>query len=73
LTIEDRAALNWIKAARERRGDKRRDLNDIVVDGIWLLAEKEGKTMAEILATLPPPLVPSLPLQRNVTEMPKNH
>jgi hypothetical protein len=70
LTIEERAALNWIKLVRENRGEDRKTLNDILVDGLWLLAEKEGKTRQEILTMLPPHTTgPSA--QDNFTEMPK--
>jgi hypothetical protein len=70
LTGEERFALAWIKAVRENRGDDRKTLNDILVDGLWLLAAKEGKTKQAILAMLPPPPVQAT--QANVTEMPKN-
>jgi hypothetical protein len=70
LTVEDRAALNWIKLVRENRGDDRKTLNDVLVDGLWLLAEKEGKTREEIRSMSPPP-TPAQTLQANVTEMRK--
>ena len=70
LTVGERAALNWVKLVRENRGDCRKSLNDILVDGLWLLAEKEGKTREEILSMLPPS-IPAPTLQDNVTEMRK--
>jgi len=70
LTVEERGAVNWVKLVRENRGDDRKTLNDILVDGLWLLVEKEGKTREEIRATLPPPS-PAQMIQDNVTEMPK--
>ncbi len=70
LSVEDRAALSWIQLARENRRSDRKTLNDILVDGLWLLAEKEGKTRQEILAMLPPP-APIEAVQGNVREMPK--
>jgi hypothetical protein len=70
LTAEERFALNWIKAVREGRGDDRKTLNDILVDGLWLLAAKEGKSEQDILAMLPSS--PDQAIQGKVTEMPKN-
>jgi hypothetical protein len=70
LTAEERFALNWIKAVREGRGDDRKTLNDILVDGLWLLAAKEGKSKRDILAMLPSS--PDQTIQNKVTEMPKN-
>jgi hypothetical protein len=70
LTVGERAALNWVKLVRENRGDNRKTLNDILVDGLWLLAEKEGKTREEILLMSPAPL-PEQTFQDNVMEMRK--
>jgi len=70
LTVEDRAALNWVKLARESNGNDRKTLNDILVDGLWLLAEKEGKTREQIRAMLPPAPLAQV-IQDKVTEMPK--
>jgi hypothetical protein len=70
LTAEERFALDWIKAVRENRRDDRKTLNDILVDGLWLLAAKEGKTKQEIFAMLPPSS--DQVIQGKVTEMPKN-
>jgi len=70
LSVEDRAALNWVQLVRENGGNDRKTLNDILVDGLWLLAEREGKTRQEILAMLPPPPTGRV-IQDNITEMPK--
>lgn len=70
LTVEDRAALNWVKLVRETRGDDRKTLNDVLIDGLWLLAEKEGKTREEIRSMSPSP-TPAQTLQDNVREMRK--
>jgi len=71
LTDEDKAAINWISLARSKRGDSRKTLNDILVDGLWcLLEQKEGRTRESIQATIPPTPKAS-PIQANVTEMPK--
>jgi len=71
LTDEDQAGVNWVKAARKIRGDNRRTLNDILVDSLWYLLEKEeGKSREDIRATIPQaPVVQSS--QDNVTQMPK--
>jgi hypothetical protein len=71
LTVEERAALNWIKLVRENRRDDRKTLNDILVDGLWLLAEKEGKSREEIVAMTPAPDTRGQTTQGNITEMPR--
>ena len=71
MTNEEQAAVNWIKAARRLRGDDRRTLNDIVVDSLWYLLEKEeGKTREDIRVMVPQPTVRQA-TQSNVTKMPK--
>lgn len=71
LTEEDLAAINWIQTARRQRRNDRKTLNDVIVDGIWLLLEKqEGKTREDIRKTYPTPPVSAAPT--NVTEMPKS-
>jgi hypothetical protein len=71
LTDEDHAAVNWIKTARKQRGNDRKTLNDILVDGLWYLLEHtEGKTREDIKATIPH-IEPFLPQQDKITEMPK--
>jgi len=71
LTDEDRAAINWISAARRRRRDNRTTLNDILVDSLWYMLEnKEHKTREEIQGMVPPALVDE-PVETNVTKMPK--
>jgi len=71
LTDEDRAAINWIKLARKRRGDDRDRINDILVDGLWYLLEKvEGKTKDDIQLMIPPAPQTNKILKK-VTEMPK--
>lgn len=71
LTDEDHAAINWIKAARRQRGNDRKTLNDILVDGLWYLLEKaEGKTREQIHAMIPH-LESTLAQHDKVTEMPK--
>ena len=72
LTEEDRAAVNWVRLARERRGENRKTLNDILVDALWLLLEKaEGMTREEIRAMIPP--LPQAGTNKSkITEMPKH-
>jgi hypothetical protein len=71
LTDEEQAAVNWIKSARRQRGNDRKTLNDILVDGLWLLLEREeGKTREQIRTMVPH--VQAIPVtQDKVTEMPK--
>jgi hypothetical protein len=72
LADEDRAAINWIKLARKRRGEDRDRLNDILVDGLWYLLERmEGKTREEIRAMMPPP-APAQALKDKVRQMPRH-
>jgi hypothetical protein len=71
LTDADHAAINWIKTARKQRGNDRKTLNDILVDGLWYLLENaEGKSREEIEATIPH-IEPVQLQQDKITEMPK--
>ena len=71
LTDEELAAVNWIRTARRQRKNDRKTLNDVLVDGLWvLLGKEEGKTREEIRATIPQRPLPSM-AQDNVTQMPK--
>jgi len=70
LTAEERAAAQWISAARRLQRNKRTTLNDILVDALWHLLENEyGKTKSEIHR-----IVPDLPaadlFASKVREMP---
>jgi hypothetical protein len=69
LTDEDRTAIHWIKLAREARGEERKTLNDILVDALWMLIEKEGKTREDIRAMIP--LRPPVQVNDKITQMPK--
>jgi hypothetical protein len=71
LADEEQFAINFLKTARRQKGNDRKTLNDILVDGVWLLLEKEeARSKQEIRAMMP--LRPSAkPGQANVTEMPK--
>ncbi len=70
LTDEEIAAINWIRTSRRQKGNDRKTLNDVIVDGVWLLLEREeGKTREDIRETIPtPPINAAHP---KVTEMPK--
>jgi hypothetical protein len=71
LTAEDRAAIRWISEVRRAKKDKRTTSNDILVDALWYFLEKtEGKTKAQIRATVPAIPVDARPPSK-VTEMPK--
>jgi hypothetical protein len=71
LTDEEKAAINWIRAARRQRGDDRTTLNDILVDALWYLLEKtEGKTRLEMRGMVPQAAVNPV-LQNKVAEIPK--
>jgi hypothetical protein len=71
LTIEDRAAINWIRDARKREKSKRTTNNDILVDALWnYLTEKYGRTREQIQASVPPPL-PKQPSK--IMQMRKKH
>jgi len=68
LTIEDRAAIQWIRDARKREKSKRTTNNDILVDALWsYLKEKYGRTREQIEESVPPPL-PKEP-KAKVTQM----
>jgi hypothetical protein len=69
LTNEDRTAIHWIRMAREARGDDRKTLNDILVDGLWALIEIEGKTREEIREMIPPRQ--QIKVKGKVTQMPQ--
>lgn len=62
-------AIQWLKLARDGRGEDRKTINDIIVDALWFLIEKEGKTREDIRAMLPPR--PIAQPKDKVTEMPK--
>lgn len=71
LTDDEMAAINWIRMARSQKGNDRKTLNDILVDGLWLLLDQEeGKTQDEIRATIPQRRTPTM-AQDKVTRMPK--
>jgi hypothetical protein len=71
LADDEQFAISFLKTARRQKGNDRKTLNDILVDGIWLLLEKEeAKSKLEIRAMMP--VRPAVqPTQANVTEMPK--
>jgi hypothetical protein len=53
LTDEDRAAIVWVGSVRRRRKNNRTTLNDILVDALWELVQKEGKTEEDFRAMMP--------------------
>ncbi len=71
LTEEEKTAIHLIKMARKRRGEDRDRMNDILVDGLWLLLKTAEKKTKEDVQAILPPLFPAQPLRGNVTEMPK--
>jgi hypothetical protein len=70
LTGEDKLAIQLIGVARRRRGSNRSTMNDVLVDALWELAEKEGVTKDRIAAILPV-LSENDQISNKVTEMPK--
>ena len=69
LTIEDRAAIGWIRDTRKREKSNRTTNNDILVDALWsYLAGKYGRTREQIDAAVPPPLAKQ---PSKVTEIPR--
>jgi hypothetical protein len=73
LTDEDLAAINWIRTSRRQKGNDRKTINDVLVDGIWsLLRNEEGKTREEIKATIPRRPAPPNNSPDKITEMPKS-
>lgn len=71
LTGDEQLAINFLKTARRQKGNDRKTLNDILVDGMWLLLEKEeARSKQEIRSMMPLP--PMKPGQANVREMPKS-
>jgi len=69
FTAEDRAVIHWIKEVRKGKNEKRATINDIVVDGLTALLEKEGgKTREQIQAMVP--AAPAQPTPK-VMQMPK--
>jgi hypothetical protein len=71
LTLEDRAAVNWISTGRRMARSKRTTINDILVDALWYFLEKtEGKTREQILAMVPVGPLGEL-TQSKVSVMPK--
>ena len=71
LTTEDKAAVRWVSDTRRIQRNRRTTLNDILVDALWYLLEKEyGKTKQEIQSMVPQ-LPAAEPLATKVREMPK--
>jgi hypothetical protein len=70
LTGEEKLAIQLIGAARRQRGNNRSTMNDVLIDALWELAEKEGVTRAQIASVLPI-LSEEKQVNNNVTEMPK--
>ena len=69
FTLEDQAAIRWIRDVRKRERNKRTTINDIVVDALWdFLRTKYGLTREQIQAMVPPPIPRP---QTKVTQMPK--
>ena len=69
LTPEESTAIHWIRQLRRARGDKRKTINDVLVDSLWYFLESvEGVTREQIRAMVPPPVVVERPLSK-VTEM----
>lgn len=70
MTDEERAAIAWIGSIRRGRENDRTTINDILVDALWDLVQKEGRTRDDFLIMSPPPRQ-NESIQSNVTEMPK--
>lgn len=70
LTGEQKLAIQLIGEARRQRGSNRSTMNDVLVDGLWELAKKEGVTKDKIAAVFPI-LSENDQINSNVTEMPK--
>jgi hypothetical protein len=70
LTEEQKLTIQLIGAVRRRRGSNRSTMNDILVDGLRELAQKEGVTQDQIAAALPI-FAENDQLETNVTEMPR--
>lgn len=59
-----------IGATRRRRGSNRSTMNDVLVDALWELAEREGITRDQIAKNFPV-VSGTDPINNKVTEMPK--
>jgi hypothetical protein len=70
LTSEERLAIQLIGTARRGRGSNRSTINDVLVDALWELAEREGVTKDQIAAILPI-LSESDQISNKIKEMPK--
>ena len=70
LTAEERLAIQLIGMARRQKGSNRSTINDVLVDGLWELAGKEGISREQIAEILPMPAEAGVP-RNKVTEMPK--
>ena len=71
LTPEESTAIHWIRQVRRARSDKRKTINDVLVDALWYFLEnKEGVTRDQIRAMIPAVSVEEH-AQSNVTVMPK--
>lgn len=71
LADDEQFAIEFLKMARRQKRSERKTLNDLLVDGIWLLLEREeGKSKDEIRAMMPTrPITASPPAK--VKEMPR--
>lgn len=52
LTPEEKLAIQLIGEVRRRHGSNRSTMNDVLVDALWDLAEKEGITRERVLGFL---------------------
>jgi hypothetical protein len=70
LTDVDRAAIAWLGSLQRSRGGDRTRLNDVLVDALWELVKKEGKSREDFQSmSAPAPEREIVPT--NVTEMPR--
>jgi hypothetical protein len=70
LTDLDRAAISWLGSVERSRGGDRTRLNDVLVDALWALVGKEGRSRADFLPMSAPAPEPQ-EVPSNITEMPK--
>lgn len=72
LTDVDRAAVAWLGSLDRSRGGDRTRLNDVLVDALWELVKKEGRSRADFLP-MSAPARDAEDVPSNVTEMPKQN
>lgn len=71
LADDEQFAINFLKTARRQKGNDRKTLNDILVDAMWLLLEKEEARSKQEIRAMMPVRPPEKSGRVNVAEMPK--